>query len=177
MLVLTLLAPIPGALTVDRMHQLRMVALPVLLCVLAIPAVGALGAAVCGRNGAAVAAAAALSAILAFQTVHWQQRYRESGPGRIELFEARIPALVDHALAMGTPVYVDFDDLQAQAQLRWRVIERGLPRASTVVLPDGGAPPPGATVFGRTQECDYPCTRIASIDAYWVARADSQSSA
>ena len=176
-LVLMLLAPIPGALTVDRMHQLRMIALPVLLCVLAIPAVEALRAAVHGRNRTAVAIAAALTTILAIQTVHWQQRYRESGPGRIELFEARIPSLVDHALALGTPVYVDFDDLQAQAQLRWRVIERGLPASSTVVLPDGGAPPPGATVFGRTQECDYPCTRVASTDAYWVARADPESSA
>lgn len=175
-LVLTLLAPIPGALTVDRMHQLRMVALPVLLCVLAIPAVQALGAAARGRSGVAIATAVALAAILAFQTVHWQQRYRESGPGRIELFEARIPALADKALAMGTPVYVDFDDLQAQAQLRWRVTERGLPASSTVVLPDGGVAPPGATVFGRTQACDYPCTRVATTDAYWVARADPPSS-
>jgi 4-amino-4-deoxy-L-arabinose transferase-like glycosyltransferase len=174
-LLLTALAPIPGALTVDRMHQLRMVAVPVLLCVLAIPALQALGAAVRTWNGMAIAIAVALATILAFQTVHWQRRYRESGPGRIELFEAGIPALVDQALTMGVPVYVDFDDLQAQAQLRWRAIERGLADSSTVVLPDGGAAPSGATVFGRTQECDYACTRVATTDAYWVARADPQS--
>ena len=171
-LVLTVLAPIPGALTVDRMHQLRMVVLPILLCVLAIPALQALGAATRARNVGAIAITVALAAILAFQTAHWQQRYRESGPGRIELFEAQIPTLVDRALAMGTPVYIDFDDLQAQAHLRWRLIERGFADSSAVVLPDGGVPPSGATVFGRTQECDFACTKVATTYDYWVARAD-----
>ncbi len=42
-LLATLLAPIPAALTVDRFNAIRLVALPVLLLVLAIPAVEALG--------------------------------------------------------------------------------------------------------------------------------------
>jgi hypothetical protein len=37
-------------------------------------------------------------------------------------------------------------------------------------LPDGGIPPSGAVAFGRTQECDYVCERIAESGDYWIAR-------
>ena len=71
---------------------------------------------------------------------------------------------------------MDFDDLQAQAQLRWRIAERGLRPDSAVVLADGGIPPENATVFGRFQECDYACQKVAAWGEYWVAQATPQPS-
>jgi hypothetical protein len=170
-LAATLAAPVPGALTTDRLHQLRMVALPILLCVLAIPALEALAQGVRRRRPVPALAVVALVFVLAAQTVHWQQRFRESGPGRGALFEAGVPALADRAFALGGPVHVDYDDHQAQAQVRWRAVQRDLPDTAVVVLSDGGVPAPGSTVFGRAQECDYTCTRLDEADEYWIARA------
>ena len=96
---------------------------------------------------------------------------RESGPGRIELFEAGIPGLVDRALAMGTPIYVDFDDRGAQAQARWRAAVAGVSQSRIVILPDGGIPPPGSLVFLRFQDCDFPCEEVTSWEDYRLMRA------
>jgi hypothetical protein len=47
----------------------------------------------------------------------------------------------------------------------------GLPQDRIVILPDGGIPPAGATVFARFQECDYVCEEFARWDEYRLARA------
>jgi hypothetical protein len=170
-LALAVLAPIPAALTEDRMHQLRLVAAPVLLLALAIPPLKELASLASRHRALVLCAAGVLVAVLVVQSLHWTDKWSRSGPGRTELFEAGVPSLVDRAIARGTPVYVDFDDYQAQAQLRWRIAERGLPDSAAIVLPDGGMPPAGATVFGRFQACDYPCGKVDSWGEYWVARA------
>jgi hypothetical protein len=169
-LLATVLAPVPAAVTEDRLHQVRMAPFPLLLLLLGVPALAYLLRP--GRSPRFTAALlGALGVLTAVQTVHWLDKYRESGPGRTELFEAGVPALLDQAFGPGTPVHIDFDDLQAQAHLRWRAVERGLPRSSVVVLPDGAAPADGALVFGRFQACDYVCGEVARWQDYWVARA------
>jgi hypothetical protein len=40
-----------------------------------------------------------------------------------------------------------------------------------VVLADGATPPPGAIIFGRFQQCDFPCDEFARWGDYWLARA------
>jgi hypothetical protein len=64
---------------------------------------------------------------------------------------------------------LDYDDRGAQA--RRHAAESGLPRERVQILPDGGIPPKGSTVFGLFQECDYVCTKFASWEHYWLARA------
>ena len=59
----------------------------------------------------------------------------------------------------------------AQAQARWHAAEAGLPSDRIQILPDGGIPPPGSTVFGLFQECDYVCRKFAEWGKYWLARA------
>jgi hypothetical protein len=61
---------------------------------------------------------------------------------------------------------------------RWYALTEGIPQTRVVRLPDGGIPPKGAIAFGRTQTCDYVCTRLdqsASGD-YWIARAERPKS-
>jgi 4-amino-4-deoxy-L-arabinose transferase-like glycosyltransferase len=168
-LLATLLAPIPAALTVDRYNAIRLAALPVLLLVLAIPAVDALVEAARRRN-VARAATAVLAAAVAVQFVQFLHEYRTRGPARTVLFDAGVPALLDGAFANGNRIYIDYDDRGAQAQARWHAAESGLPRDRVQILPDGGIPPKGSTVFGLFQECDYVCTKFARWEHYWLAR-------
>jgi hypothetical protein len=69
-------------------------------------------------------------------------------------------------------VYVDFDDLEPLTLARWHALDHGLAQSRVVRLPDGGIPPVGAVAFGRTQPCDYVCTRLAESGDYWIARAE-----
>jgi 4-amino-4-deoxy-L-arabinose transferase-like glycosyltransferase len=169
-LLATLLVPIPAALTVDRYNAIRLAALPVLLLVLAIPAIDALVEAA-GRRNVARAATAVLAAAVAVQFVQFLHEYRTRGPARTVLFDAGVPALLDRAFANGNRIYIDYDDRGAQAQARWHAAESGLPRDRVQILPDGGIPPKGSSVFGLFQECDYVCTKFARWEHYWLARA------
>jgi hypothetical protein len=167
-LLATLLVPVPAALTVDRYNAVRLAALPVLLLVLAIPALDALVKAALSRNVARVAAAV-LGVAVALQFVQFLHEYRTRGPARTVLFDAGVPALLD--FANGSAIYIDYDDRGAQAQARWHAAESGLPRDRVQILPDGGIPPKGSTVFGLFQECDYVCTKFARWENYWLAKA------
>jgi hypothetical protein len=82
-----------------------------------------------------------------------------------------VPALLDRAFANGSTIYIDYDDRGAQAQARWHAAESGLPGDRVQILPDGGIPPKGSTVFGLFQECDYVCTKFARWESYWLAKA------
>jgi hypothetical protein len=169
-LLATLLVPIPAALTVDRHTEVRLAALPVFGLVLAIPACEALiGRA---RHSRAVGLAiGALALTVPLQFLQFFDAYRTRGPARVVLFEAGVKPLLQQALASGKTIYVDYDDRGAQAQARWHAAEAGLPSDRIEILPDGGIPPRGSTVFGRFQECDYVCRKFAHWEQYWLARA------
>jgi 4-amino-4-deoxy-L-arabinose transferase-like glycosyltransferase len=165
-----LLTPVPAALTEDRLHSLRLAPWPAILSVLAIPAVAAL-AEHARRATWARAAAAALVAVTAVHLADFLHVYTERGrSSRLELFEANVPHLLGRAFRDGD-VYVDFDDRYAITHAQWYAVSRGLGLDRVVRLSDGAVAPVGATVFGRFQECDYRCERVAEADTYWVARA------
>ena len=173
-LVATLLAPIPAALTVDRHNAIRLAALPVLSLVLAIPALEALLDAT-RHGGVARRAVGVLVVVLgvtiAAQFFQFLDAYRTRGPARVVLFDAGVKPLLEQAFASGKTIYIDYDDRGAQAQARWHAAEAGLPSDRIQILPDGGIPPPGSTVFGLFQECDYVCRKFAEWGKYWLASA------
>jgi hypothetical protein len=174
-LAATVVAPVPAALTEDRMHALRLVPLAVLLLVLSVPALDLIVRTATTRPVATGAVATVLILATAAQFVDFVDRYRKSGPGRVELFEAGVPALLDQGFAGGATLHLDFDDHQAQAHALWRAAELGLPHERVVVLADGATPTPGAIAFGRFQECDFACDEFARWDDYWLARARAPS--
>jgi Dolichyl-phosphate-mannose-protein mannosyltransferase len=169
-LLATLLVPVPAALTVDRYNAIRLAALPVLLLVLAIPALDRLVIAARGRNVARLAICV-LAVAVGVQFAQFLHEYRTRGPARTVLFDAGVPALLDQAFANGSTIYIDYDDRGAQAQARWHAAESGLARDRVQILPDGGIPPKGSTVFGLFQECDYVCSKFARWENYWLAKA------
>jgi 4-amino-4-deoxy-L-arabinose transferase-like glycosyltransferase len=164
----TVLAPIPAALTVDRHNAIRLAALPVLCIVLAIPPLDALLRA--SRRVAAVTVCV-LGVTVGLQFSQFLHAYRVRGPARLVLFDAGVDQLLRQAFASGKPIYIDFDDRGAQTQARWHAAEDGVPLDRIQVLPDGGIPPRGSTVFGLFQECDYVCHTFASWQQYWLATA------
>jgi Dolichyl-phosphate-mannose-protein mannosyltransferase len=169
-LVATLLVPIPAALTVDRYNAIRLAALPVFFFVLAIPGLEALvGAA--RRGLVARVALAVLTLSVAVQFVQFLDAYRTRGPARIVLFEAGVKDLLEQVFASGETIYIDYDDRGAHAQALWHASESAVPRDRIEILPDGGIPPSGSTVFGLFQECDYVCQEFARWDRYWLAKA------
>jgi hypothetical protein len=169
-LLATLLVPVPAALTVDRYNAIRLALLPVFLLVLAIPALGAL-AGLARKSWPARVAVAALALSVGVQFADFLDDYRTRGPARVVLFDAGVPSLLEEPLSAGETIYVDYDDRGAQAQLRWRLALLGLPQSRAVVLPDGGIPPAGSTVFQLFQDCDFPCEEYASWEAYRLSRA------
>ena len=169
-LIATVLVPIPAAVTVDRFNAIRLAALPVFLLVLAIPALDALFDALKSSRPARVVVALLVLSIGA-QFAQFLDIYRTRGPARLVLFDAGVKPLLEKPFADEETIYIDFDDRGAQAQARWHAAEAGLPQDRIVILPDGGIPPAGATVFGRFQECDYVCEEFARWDEYWLARA------
>jgi hypothetical protein len=165
-----LVSPIPAATTADRFHALRLAPFALMLVVVAIPALEALREAL-ARSGGVQLAVAGLVLLAAVQFGLFVNSYRTDGPLRTGRFEAGIPGLLAHAWANGGTAYIDYDDREPQALARWYALTEGVDQSRVVRLPDGGIPPVGAIVFGRTQECDYLCERIAESGDYWIARA------
>ena len=170
MIAALLLSPVPAALTRDRYDVLRLCAYPLLLALLAGRGLVAVGR-VRRRELLAVAAVAAF-AVTVFQFWQFADAYQARGPARTDLFEASVLVLLRHAFATAPQVYVDHDDPYTRTQARWYALETGRGAGAVEVLPDGGAPPVGATIFGRVQACDFPCTRYEEANTYWLARAD-----
>jgi 4-amino-4-deoxy-L-arabinose transferase-like glycosyltransferase len=169
-LVATLIAPIPAALTVDRHNAIRLAALPVLCMVLAVPALDALLVDP-RRSPLAAAVTAVLAVAVGVQFLQFLHAYRVRGPARLVLFDAGVDPLLKQAFATDKTIYIDYDDRGAQTQARWHAAEDGVPVARVQVLPDGGIPPRGSTVFGLFQECDYVCNKFAQWQQYWLATA------
>jgi 4-amino-4-deoxy-L-arabinose transferase-like glycosyltransferase len=160
-------SPLPAAITIDRFHALRLAPFAVMLVVFAIPSIEALMRRSHRRVlGIAVAVAGAVQ-LLVF--VH---DYSTDGPLRGGRFEAGIPDLLAQGWKNGGTVYVDYDDLEPLTLARWYALDHGISQQRVVRLPDGGIPPTGAIAFGRTQECDYSCTRIGRYGDYWIARVE-----
>ncbi len=164
-----LVTPIPAATTIDRLHAVRLAPFAVMLAVVAIPALAWLREAIADARRARVLTSA-LAVLAAIQFAAFVNGFRTDGPLRSGRFEAGIPGLLATAWAGGGTVYVDYDDLEPLALARWYGLDEGIDQGRVVRLPDGGIPPAGAVAFGRTQECDYVCERIAESGDYWIAR-------
>jgi hypothetical protein len=163
------LAPIPASLTVDRHDALRLSAMPVFLAALAIPGLQAIGRL---RPVLAYAAGVAFAVAALAQWAHFVDVYsNQGGPGRLALFEADVPSLLARGFSGGRTIYVDHDDAYGRTQAGWYAVTHGIPLSRVVRLPDGGMPPVGSMVFGRTQACDYVCAQLATADSFFLARA------
>ncbi len=170
--LLLVLAPVPAALTTDRLHAERLVPVAVLLLALAGRGLAEVPALV--RRGRRLRLVCGVVALVTLAQFGWFVQNLAGHAGeRTLLFDAAVPALLREAFARPGPVYIDFDERYGQTHARWYAATHELPQSEVVILADGGVPAAGATIFGRLQECDFGCLRIAEGDGYWVAVAES----
>jgi len=188
----TLVSIVPGALTADQFHSLRLIAYPVFLLVLTIPALQYL----LGRQSRAIESPQSnetfglliesrsrslpalarrvtllvLLAATAAQALYFQRIFRREGPKREWVFDADYKAVYDAAVALpNRPIYLIDGSSPAYVHAYWYATVEGRDRAQFVHLEDESAPY-GAIVISSAQNCDD-CEVIKKSGEYIVYRA------
>jgi hypothetical protein len=187
----TLASVVPGSLTMDQFHSLRMVAYPIFLLVLTVPALQFLlerpakpETAVAGartvRSYAEVsdlsplARRAILSALLlaaALQAMYFQSVFRRDGPQRGYAFDAAYKEVFDAAVALpDRPIYLIDGTSPAYVHAYWYATLEGRNRADFIHLAEGQPAPLGALVIASEPKCDN-CQVIKRSGEYIVYRS------
>lgn len=169
---------VPGSLTNDPFHTLRMVAYPVFLLLLTVPALcWLLGrderSAAAGRTASAVpveyrhAILAALLTVTVVQAGLFFRLYYREGEDRGEYFDAAYKPIYDSAVAgPERPIYlVDGYWGPAYIHALWYATLEGRNTGEFVHLPYAERPPAGALVLSSEQECSR-CEVIRSEGTY-----------
>ena len=186
----TLVSIVPGALTADQFHSLRLIAYPVFLLLLTIPGLQYLlgrqsraiespnetfGLLIESRSRSlpALARRVILLALLAAtvaQTFYFQRIFRREGPKRGGVFDADYKAVYDAAVALpNRPIYLIDGSSPAYVHAYWYATAEGRDRLQFVHLEDESAPY-GAIAISSAQHCDD-CEVIKKSGEYIVYRA------
>jgi hypothetical protein len=189
---------LPGAITNEPFHELRLMAYPVFLSVLTIPALEWLlgpdepkqsacatseesrsrdpdRAAVVSHGLSRPARLGFLAILLSTavaQAIDFQVIYRRQGPERVNEFDTPYKPLYDVAVAQPQrPIYLENGQWgPAYMDAFWYATVERRPLSEFVRLPDGAKPPPGAIVLSSNSECEN-CEVIQKSGVYLLYRA------
>jgi len=186
----TLVSIVPGALTSDQFHSLRLICYPVFLLVLTIPGLQYLlgqraiaspqnnetfGLLIESRSRSLPALARrviflVLLAATVVQAFYFQRMFRREGPKRGWVFDADYKDVYDTAVALpNRPIYLIDRSSPAYVHAYWYATAEGRDRAQFVHLEDESAPY-GAIAISSAQNCDD-CEVIKKSGEYIVYRA------
>jgi 4-amino-4-deoxy-L-arabinose transferase-like glycosyltransferase len=185
-----LASAVPGALTVDSLHTLRMIACPIFLLILMVPALKLLFENKASEievdqvnkseliNKSAMAsifpvplrhgilAVILICTVLEASYFHW--KYYQEGPNRREYFDADYKPLYDAAVEQpNRPIYLVDDWQPAYIHSFWYATLEGRDIGEFVHLPYKRRPPAGAVVISSEQNCTY-CTKIRRSGDYML---------
>ena len=157
-----LVSVVPGALTVDIFHTLRMIAFPLFLLMLSIPALEWLLK--LGKTpddlfrsspGLKRVIGIALLALLAVEAVYFHWKHYTSGPLRGYVFDTAYKQLYDTAVELpDRPIYlVDAYWGPAYIHSYWYAALEGRDKSEFVHEPYGARPPAGSVVISSEQTC------------------------
>ncbi|HEV2764499.1 MAG TPA: glycosyltransferase family 39 protein [Pyrinomonadaceae bacterium] len=155
-------SPLPAALTLDRFHTLRLVALPVFLLLLNAPALARLNARDTNgtprrRTSATLrrASLVLLVALTLWQGAAFLRRFERAAPERLHNFDAFYPEVFDAALRLPQrPIHVvDAPGAPGYVLAYWYATLRGVPTTQFLRLENGATPPPGALVISTETPC------------------------
>ena len=158
---------VPGALTADQFHSLRLVAYPMFLLVLTIPALAFLlerpaefdddTSGKLRRPISRLARRAILAIIIAAiasQVIYFQRIYRRDGPNRGWVFDAAYKEVYDLAVAQtNRPIYLSDGTQPAYVHALWYATVEGRPRDQFIHLDEGTRAPAGAIVIASDPSC------------------------
>lgn len=174
---------VPGALTADQFHSLRLVAFPIFLLALMIPALAAfLPSAVGEKTSPGLLqkslwprriVLAILLAGMAAQTIYFQSVFRRDGPQRGAFFDASYKDIYDAAIAISArPIYL-VDGIQPSYEhAYWYATVEGRPHEMFIHLEEGYPPPTGALVISSEERC-FNCMIIKKSGDYLLYREQS----
>ena len=174
----------PGAITYEPFHALRLLALPVFLLILTVPALEWLLTDERPRDSIQTVAALAyvpwsvrfvvllvLLALTAFEAVRFQRIYRRYGPDRGIYFDAPYKEVYDAAVKQPQrPIYLR-DGFYGPAYIDalWYSAIEGRPRSEFIHLESGAKAPPGAIVLSDELKCEN-CQMIKQSGIYLLYR-------
>jgi hypothetical protein len=189
---------VPGAITNEPFHQLRLMGYAVFLLVLTIPALewllaphgprqstrGASDESHSGKSDRAVVPVhgmwrpvrlgilGILLAATIAQAVDFQITFWREGPKRLYDFDAPYKPLYDAAVAQPQrPIYLENGQWgPAYMHAYWYATVEHRPLSEFLRLPDGAKPPPGAIVLSSNSDCQN-CEVIQKRGAYELYRA------
>jgi hypothetical protein len=146
-----LVSPIPTALTIDRFHTLRLIALPIFLLLLTAPALAWLLERSAARR--AVLAAAILSTLLQGALFQWQ--FHAAVGQRWHSFDTFYPEVFAAAIARPQrPIYLmDATGAPGYIHAYWYGLFQGMQKSDFVRTAEDEHPPAGALVIS----CETPC--------------------
>jgi hypothetical protein len=189
---------VPGALTIDQFHTLRLITYPVFLLLLNVPALmwlleenqaptvpqpkGRKGKQAQAElhpssKGLSLQTRRAILAVLlvltAVQVVYFQKRFRQEGPKRGYVFDTAYKEVYDLAVAQPQrPIYLE-DGYWGPAYIHalWYATVEGKDKSQFIHLDYGVRPPPGAIVISSEKECTN-CQIIRRSQIYLLYRAN-----
>jgi len=181
---------LPGALTPDQFHSLRIVAYPIFLLVLMIPGLEFLLGGRADVDGltpienldtgtqspalslpARQTLLAVLLVVTAVQVVYFQTVYRREGPERGWVFDAAYKDVYDAATAMpDRPIYLIDGTQPAYEHAFWYATVEGRKVSEFIHLDEGTRAPAGALVIGSEPSC-VDCRIILRSGDYLLYRS------
>ena len=169
---------VPGALTGDQFHSLRLVAYPIFLLALTIPALAFLLEPAGDKNQDRTLSTPARQIILciilagmAAQVIYFQRAYRREGPQRGWVFDAAYKDVYDAAVAQSSrPIYLSDVNQPAYEHALWYATVEGRDRNEFIHLEEGRRAPLGALVIASEQVC-WNCQVIRKSGDYILYRS------
>lgn len=174
----------PGAITYEPFHALRLLALPVFLLILTVPALEWLLTDERPRDPIQTVSVLAfvpwsarfvifllLLALTGFEATRFQRVFRRYGPDRGIFFDAPYKDVYDAAVAQPQrPIYLR-DGMYGPAYIDglWYSAIEGRPRSEFVHLESGAKPPAGAIVLSDEGKCEN-CQMIKQNGIYLLYR-------
>lgn len=186
----TLVSVVPGALTLDQFHSLRLVAYPIFLLLLTIPALQFLMERPKEPHSAepvqfiqltdsphglsSFARRIILFALLAasvLQVVYFQSVFRREGSQRGYVFDEAYKEVYDAAVALPErPIYLVDGTSPAYVHALWYATVEGRNRGEFIHLDEGTRPPAGTLVIGSEADC-FNCQVIIQSGEYLLYRS------
>ena len=181
-------AIVPGALTADQFHSLRLVAYPIFLLLLTVPALTVLLAPDERDTGPKAARPTMRPASLwtrrvvllvlligmAAQTIYFQSAFRRDGPGRGAFFDAAYKDVYDAAIALSArPIYLVDGNQPSYEHALWYATVEGRSRDMFIHLEEGTQPPAGAIVISSEERC-FNCMMIKKSGGYLLYRVPQE---